>query len=242
MTKNIWLRRLALALGGASLVAALGLTTNPTRHSDPHEDALDPVRLVTGVDDAKVEWELDGVYDVAITSELFHHDLKDHEGRVVASNAVVRITDRDAAFTDQAVAVPTPKADLVARALPKGAAQDALVAERIVVTANIAHGDPEHPFTTMARRYYRLQGGELRAISSKDFNAIVDPVEVHLSPDGHSYRYQRGRVEFDPTIVPGADRGFDLRIEGAKPVRDSRMHGRRPDGVRDVQSKEDLES
>ncbi len=241
MTNHTWLRRTAWALGGASLAAVLGLSTAPAPKALHHQDAIDPIRITVGVEDAQVEWERDGVFDVEITSELFHHDLADHEADLIASNAVARLDAKDSAFTVGALGVKAPAAQLAMGALPKMARSNALLVERIVATGHIEHGDPEHPFMAHARRYFRVDGGRLHPISSKDFNAIVDPVKVHASPDGHSYRFQPGRIERDPSVRPGVDPGVDQRIEGAKPVRDSRMHGHRPDGV-DERSEEDLES
>lgn len=219
MKKNhLWMRW----GGGLGLAACLGtwLTSGAAETSEvsPRCEDRDPVEFTTKGGALSLAWDPKMVGDLAIEAELARVDPDTGRDTPIAAVTLGDFASGTRALSSGSTSVPRPEFP----AIKPASSGPTLIVERVIATAHLVGGDADHPFTTQTRRYYRLEGGALRSISREQWNALADPVEVHVAPGGGSYRFQRGRVDHHASrplaLVkePGADRA----ILGAKPVRD----------------------
>lgn len=223
-------RRTWTLFGGLSVAGLLLLVVAPRaepKAETAHLNAdVEPLSFVEDAGTVRLEWDRTAVVDLHVTAELSRLDRPTRQAVKMLATSIRHIPKGSPELEGPSLQLPRPDPKLMS----PGENESALIAERLVATALLRGGDPRHPFMAQTRRLYRLHRGQLEPLSQKEWDALVDPVEEHLSPDGHSYRYQRGEIEIDPSFEPGLaarEPVFDRLIEGARPRIDPLMEGAR---------------
>lgn len=220
-------RPLGTLCGGLSVAGMLvlsALAQDAQRAPTGHFAAdTDPLLFAEDSGEMRLEWDRSVVLDLDVTSELAYLDMTTREAHVILTQRIRRVHAGSRELEDASFRLTRPDPKLIALSSD----EPILIAERLVAKAR-TRGGAERPFMALGRRLYQLEDGKLWELSQQEWDAIVDPVEVHLSPDGRSYRYQRGLAEFDPSSerAQAVDtRVFDTSIPGASPKVDPVMLG-----------------